>query len=262
MPRRLSGLPSLPSFRVNGGAGGKRTGRIRGVAAGAALTASLLLAPALAAQQLPGPQPQRTAGTATLGGTDLRLSLGRTLYQREEYCGLYDGWLSTLEFGITRGWLGTTVAIVEDYPWPLPPPDTQPQATIDRGRAFQILAEVFPLALLGDMEFTRWVQPFVAAGVQVSTDGEIHPAGTERVGPVWGIEGRIDPAVGFGANVVIPIGDSGFGLVAQFRRTTLLNVEGEAISPDPQQGAWSFPEQNLSWNEIRTGVRIRVGGGR
>jgi hypothetical protein len=228
--------------------------------------AILAVAPFLAfpvtAEAQQAPLLRGSGGTTTVGGADLRLSLGRTLYERTEYCGLYDGWLSTIELGLTRGWLGASVAIVEDYPWPLPPPDTQPQTTIDRGRAYQVLGEVFPLAILGDHPVSRWVQPFVAAGVQVSTDGESHPAGNERYGPVWAIQGRVDPAVGFGANVVIPVGDTGFGLVVQFRRTTLLDVESEAIGPDPEDDRWVFDSGNLSWNEVRAGVRLRVGGGR
>lgn len=202
----------------------------------------------VAAQTLPPQEAIRSGAPA------LQLHVGRTFYDRDPFCGLWDAYLSSVAFTATRGGLGLTAGLILDYPWPLPPPGGE--IYLDRGPALQAVLEVYPLHYLGDPggRLNTFIRPFVGAGVQASFDGESFEAGTERPGPVYAVQGSVDPLLIYGATLRAPIGDSGVGIVARFQGNTLLDVSGDYLTPGGE--TITTGGRNLNWAELRLGVSI------
>ncbi len=202
----------------------------------------------LAAQTVPPQEPIWTAGPS------LQLHVGRTFYDRDPFCGLYDLYLSSLGLTATRGGLGITTGLILDYPWPVPPPPGG--IYLDRGPSLQAVVELYPLHYLGASasRVETFVRPFVGAGVQYTFDGEAFAAGTERPGPVYAVQGSLDPVIIYGATFRAPIGDSGLGIIARVQGNSVLDVAGEYLTP---QGETITTEgSNLNWTELRVGFSL------
>lgn len=202
----------------------------------------------LAAQTIP---PQELVRT---GAPGLQLHVGRTFYDRDPFCGLWDAYLSSVAFTATRGGLGVTAGLILDYPWPVPPPGGD--IYLDRGPSLQAVVEVYPLHYLGASasRVETFLRPFVGAGVQATFDGEAFEAGTERPGPVYAVQGSVDPVIVYGASFRAPIGDSRLGLIARFQGNTVLDVAGDYLTPGGETIATEG--SNLTWTELRVGFSL------
>ena len=141
------------------------------------------------------PRPRLRRSRSGPRGPACSSTLGRTFYDRDPFCGLWDAYLSSVAFTATRGGLGVTAGLILDYPWPLPPPGGD--IYLDRGPSLQAVVEVYPLHYLGASasRVETFVRPFVGAGVQYTFDGEAFAAGTERPGPVYAVQGSLDPVI-------------------------------------------------------------------
>jgi hypothetical protein len=118
------------------------------------------------------------------------------------------------------------------------------------------VVEVYPLHYLGASasRVETFVRPFVGAGVQYTFDGEAFAAGTERPGPVYAVQGSLDPVIIYGATFRAPIGDSGLGIIARVQGNSVLDVAGEYLTP---QGETITTEgSNLNWTELRVGFSL------
>ena len=188
-------------------------------------------------------------------GVELALVAGRTFYQRDEFCGLWDLYATSLGLIASAGGVGASVAFIGDYPWPAPPPPNG-DIYLDRGPSLQAVVELFPLHFLGEQgrRVDARLRPFVGGGLQATWDGETFPAGTERPGPVYAVQGSIDPLIIYGATLRVPIGDSGLGLVARFQGNTLLDVAGEYLTDQGQ--TVNTEGKTLNWSELRVGFSL------
>lgn len=206
------------------------------------------LATPLAAQTIPPQEPIWTAAPS------LQLHVGRTFYDRDPFCGLWEAYISSASLTATRGGLGVTAALILDYPWPVPPPGTD--IYLDRGPSLQAVVEVYPLHYLGASasRVETFIRPFVGAGVQASFDGESFEAGTERPGPVYAVQSSVDPVIVYGATFRAPIGDSGLGLIARVQGNTVLDVGGDYLTPGGE--TITTEGSNLNWTELRVGFSL------
>jgi hypothetical protein len=189
------------------------------------------------------------------GGVELALVAGRTFYQRDEFCGLWDLYATSLGLIASAGGVGASVAFIGDYPWPIPPPIDG--IYLDRGPSIQAAVELYPLHYLGEetRRLGEVIRPFVGAGLQASWDGDTYAPGTERPGPVYAVLGSVDPALVYGATLRLGLGDGRVGVVARFQGTRVFSTEGEFLSPTGE--TLSTAATDLDWSELRVGLSFR-----
>jgi len=217
------------------------------------LTAGVILpASGLSAQE---------AGVAGETPVSFLLSAARAEYDRDPFCVDPDDWFTTFRFSVERGAFGVSVASVDAYPWPLPPPDFPPDsesAFIDRGSAYQVGVHVDPLRLFGrDVGgIGDYLAPFVGGGLHISTEGEAAQPGVNGPEPTFALQGGTDGFLTYGARLDLPLGGDRFGVFGEVRGTSvfdggkeLVGIGGEPL--DTESGT-------LTWAEFSVGVRLQL----
>jgi len=208
----------------------------------AALCASLLL-----------PGRPATAQTYTY------VLFGNASYADDAFCLESPAFLTSFMAGVSTGLVGFSAQYINnDWPWPDPPPPPPPggELFLTHGRGFQVQAELNAVDLISS-GINRYVRPFIAVGLHISTDGDASAATAAR-GPTYGVKGQTRPYVAYGFNTFVPIGASRFGATAGYRGTSVFFSDFQYATPNGE----SITTQGgtLSSGVWTVGLALRVGG--
>ena len=224
-----------------------------------ASAAPLLLAAApLAAQEV-----DVVAGSAWCDGDELCLDPDQLITS-------YRITLATDEFGLSASYED------ECWPWFDPPPGSGDDAAAiaaavaaartaaqqpiaqRHGSGWQLLAEAYPLGLLDVDRISRFLRPFVGAGVFITGDGD--PAVSGPGGSVvYGVKGRTDLIIAYGASLYLPSRDVPLRLVVQLRGTTMFANDVAFLTPGGQT-VETEGSQNRTYAQLSVGFSYRLGG--
>jgi hypothetical protein len=185
---------------------------------------------------------------------------GNASYAGDAFCLASPAFLTSFMAGISTGLVGFSAQYINnDWPWPDPPPPPPPpggELFLVHGKGFQFQAELNPVDLVRS-NLDRYIRPFIAAGLHVSTDGDASAATATR-GPTYGVKGQTKPYVAYGFNTFVPIGSARIAATAGYRGTTVFFGEfgyatptGESVTTDGAtltSGVWTV------------GLAVRVGG--